>query len=973
MSTDAPGGLADDGMGGAIPYLPPAADENIFDDAEEQAPFVQAREVLEGPVESEEVRGFDQIMEEADEAEVGVGEVTKEDGLGGVAQETEGKLQSPAADDAGVKEAKKPEALEEGTEPVVEGDADGAPKEPVPETKKDGSKEGEAAATPAEKLTPRRSGRGGKAKAATDEKPKRGRGRPRKSDGDPSLKIDIASGTVSYGRRKMKAAPAMSKTPPPRGGGVLPPHMMVAAPWAAGWFPQPYPFAPQPHLVQLAPRPTPGAAAAAVEESPPPPGPFKRFYAIRKSAKGCPVPVKNCLFTCWDDCKPFIRPKDAAKGGNGKKTPPKKKGRGRPKKGAAKVEEDEEPEEGEDGKYGRAEFGVFDTPGEAFMYLAAGTKEGAAAMASVAALKSKLPEPPKAASRANEGGEDDADEEEGAEKGEGEGEGEEGEGAEDPGWLKVYTGEKGEAPPKRKREDGEGEKTPAKKKRGRPKKEGGDDGDEKPAAKKSPDSAAKSPRSPKPRYLTKKWLGMFDKLREYKEEHGTATVPTNCRDDLYKWIREQRVQYKFLLEKGPDKSSMYEEKIKLLRELDFDFSKPEQDDPQTGEVRSSRPLSEKWLGMLQRATVFVEKHGSFDALEADKNLDLELFGWIREQRYYHKIRFDGSTKNKDNSRLARVMHDQKIRRLEAIGFDFTAKEVAREQDWENNFDLLKEYKSNHGNCNVPLSKKGEVRNRFQTWCVQQRLEYKNLRDGKKTRMTLERMTRLNDVGFAFLTRERYVNWETRMEQTRQFAADNGHCNIPVDHSVLGEFTCKMRRHYKLYLDGKPCSINPHKIEQLNSVGFVWLAGKRWTTKSIRKSWEERFGDMLEYKEVHGHTNVPQSYPGLGVWVKEQRKEYKKMVKGIPKAKMSAEKALRLSEVGFLFEIRTGTPGGRRSGVEAEAEAEPEPEPEPQPEFQAQAQVQVQVQAQLPVQPEYTRDYRDYTNDYKDYTAFQARY
>jgi len=54
-----------------------------------------------------------------------------------------------------------------------------------------------------------------------------------------------------------------------------------------------------------------------------------------------------------------------------------------------------------------------------------------------------------------------------------------------------------------------------------------------------------------------------------------------------------------------------------------------------------------------------------------------------------------------------------------------------------------------------------------------------------------------------------------------------------------------------------------------------------------------------YKEEHGHTLVPQLAGPLGIWVKQQRTEYRNMKAG-RKTPMTAEKALRLKEIGFHF-------------------------------------------------------------------------
>jgi hypothetical protein len=69
----------------------------------------------------------------------------------------------------------------------------------------------------------------------------------------------------------------------------------------------------------------------------------------------------------------------------------------------------------------------------------------------------------------------------------------------------------------------------------------------------------------------------------------------------------------------------------------------------------------------------------------------------------------------------------------------------------------------------------------------------------------------------------------------------------------------------------------------------------------RKTWDERFEDLLEYKEEHGHMRVPQSWPGLGNWVHSQRVGYQLMKKGRD-SRLTTEKALKLAEAGFEFVV-----------------------------------------------------------------------
>jgi superfamily II DNA or RNA helicase len=65
--------------------------------------------------------------------------------------------------------------------------------------------------------------------------------------------------------------------------------------------------------------------------------------------------------------------------------------------------------------------------------------------------------------------------------------------------------------------------------------------------------------------------------------------------------------------------------------------------------------------------------------------------------------------------------------------------------------------------------------------------------------------------------------------------------------------------------------------------------------SIGVSWDERFGELLTYKSIHGDTNVPLRYEtNLGTWVVNQRMIRKSGI-------LSAERIRRLDNIGFVWD------------------------------------------------------------------------
>jgi len=96
-----------------------------------------------------------------------------------------------------------------------------------------------------------------------------------------------------------------------------------------------------------------------------------------------------------------------------------------------------------------------------------------------------------------------------------------------------------------------------------------------------------------------------------------------------------------------------------------------------------------------------------------------------------------------------------------------------------------------------------------------------------------------------------------------------------------------------------------RIGILREIGFNFDVGTpRRARTTPNKTWDERFLEVAAFKNEFGHAVVPQHSqytPGLGAWVKDQRKNYKAMLKG-KKSSMTAEKALKLASIGFVWDV-----------------------------------------------------------------------
>ncbi|KAL3785275.1 LOW QUALITY PROTEIN: hypothetical protein ACHAW5_008289 [Stephanodiscus triporus] len=285
--------------------------------------------------------------------------------------------------------------------------------------------------------------------------------------------------------------------------------------------------------------------------------------------------------------------------------------------------------------------------------------------------------------------------------------------------------------------------------------------------------------------------------------------------------------------------------------------------------------------------------------------------------------------------------------------------------WERNFSLLAEYKERAGDCDVPFSDET-----LGTWVAGQRRLYERLRrrDGDRgaggdrrpaanDKLYSERFKRLSGLGFDFTT----PMWDVRLRELIEFKVANGHCSPPITCPKLGiwavnqRFNIKnmpreriaaldslgfvwnhnrrnrgndkwdrryeeldtatyrqrtatppwapgWREEYKKLKAKKASQLDQSRIDRLNEIGFQWSI-QNWT----KTSWDDRYQALVEFKEKHGHVNIPRNHPVFGSWPAYQKAQYK-MFKGGKKSKLTDDKVEKLIRIGFLDTNEKPSPG-----------------------------------------------------------------
>ena len=273
--------------------------------------------------------------------------------------------------------------------------------------------------------------------------------------------------------------------------------------------------------------------------------------------------------------------------------------------------------------------------------------------------------------------------------------------------------------------------------------------------------------------------------------------------------------------------------------------------------------------------------------------------------------------------------------------------------WNNMYEELRAYKSQHGHCVVPLSY-----GPLGKWVDRQRQQYKKQWKGVRFSRTEDRRALLDQLGFAWSVHEhisvaatgivhpssnsssessntaasteqtdnnndnnnnedvgsasstsknvyKQLPWSERVAQLAQYKDQHGTCHVPYNHtnSTLTKWIDRQRIQYRRYTEGKPSQLTKERIEQLNQMGFVWSM----TGPKVQTDWKVRLEHLKAYKEIHGDCLVSYNYPqdpSLGKWVEKQRSLYKHIQDGKP-SQLSLERIDALNQIDFTWSLQTG--------------------------------------------------------------------
>ena len=201
--------------------------------------------------------------------------------------------------------------------------------------------------------------------------------------------------------------------------------------------------------------------------------------------------------------------------------------------------------------------------------------------------------------------------------------------------------------------------------------------------------------------LGEKWAKGLSALEEYKNQHGDCLVPNGAIVNGYKlggWVAELRKQ----------KRSLSPERKEQLDNLGFVWD----------------PYSEQWEKGFDFLKAYKELNGDCVVAQAHIVDGFKLGRWVGVQRRTEE----------------KIPRERKLR-LDDLGFVW---DVLRDQ-WEKGFSVLRSYKEQNGDCLVPYNLKFGGFN-LGSWVGNQR--------SSRDEMSIERVQRLDDLGFAWVARKK---------------------------------------------------------------------------------------------------------------------------------------------------------------------------------------------------------------------------
>ena len=238
----------------------------------------------------------------------------------------------------------------------------------------------------------------------------------------------------------------------------------------------------------------------------------------------------------------------------------------------------------------------------------------------------------------------------------------------------------------------------------------------------------------------------------------------------------------------------------------------------------------RWNDYYKQLQEYKKEYGNIDVPQSYEQNGIKLGQWLSTQRQAYK--------GKGNSRITQ---DQ-IKLLEELGMNWQV----NDKQWNDYYELLKEYKKEYGNINVPYSYEKDGK-KLGIWLSNQKQIY----NGKtKGNLNETRIQLLEELGMSWDKTHRI--WHDYYEQLKEYKEEHGNIDVPTYYQVnqinLGVWLHHQRQAYK---GQKSCVITKNQIRLLNELNIDWnLRDTKFLQKTINEQTQEKYQQVLLERVNH---------------------------------------------------------------------------------------------------------------------------
>lgn len=324
--------------------------------------------------------------------------------------------------------------------------------------------------------------------------------------------------------------------------------------------------------------------------------------------------------------------------------------------------------------------------------------------------------------------------------------------------------------------------------------------------------------------LTDQWEEGFEQLKSYIKQSGNANVSQRyiTHDfNLGSWVSTQR--------SNKLKNLLNQDRIERLEALPGWYW---------------NVLAGQKEANFEHLQAYVKLYGNSRVPQKYVTSDgFKLGFWISHQR---------------NDKAKNILSQDQIERFEALpGWSWDA----YTGQWEEGFEQLQSYVTEHGNARVPNSYLSLDGFKLGFWVGRQR-KYKT--ENNLSQDQIKRLEAVPSWSWSIFTDKLEANFE----QLQSYVKQHGNARVPASHVSLDGF--KLGSWVSVQRKNKLNNLlNQKQIER-----FEALPG--WSWNILINQWEEGFEQLQSYVKEHGSARVPESYVSLGglnlgLWVGTQRR------------------------------------------------------------------------------------------------------